>query len=91
MKLTVSRLELYPADAPTGWAVGFVCECSNGTSFYTDTVVSHEDAVEDSAAVDVALNHLGDSISQRCAALEATSSLLGSDVTDKLSHDEPGE
>ena len=89
MKVTVSRLESYPAEEPTGWAVGFLCVCGIAAdkSFYVDTVVSHGDAVDDEDAVDKALDVLGSSISERCAAIEARSSLLGSDVSHKVSHD----
>ena len=89
MKLTVSRLEAYPADEPNGRAVGFVCECSNGRSFYVDTVVSYDDAGSDEDAVDKALESLGDNILAQCTALESKSALLGSDVSDQLEHDAP--
>ena len=88
MKVTVSRLELYPHEEPTGWAVGFVCECANNKSFYVDTVVSHEDAADDEAAVAHAIETLGVGIKDRCAAIEAKSSLLGSDVSVQLGLDD---
>jgi hypothetical protein len=81
MKVTVSRLEVYPAEEPTGWAVGLVCECDNGNSFYVDTVVSNTDAADDQAALDAALVTLGPGINERCGVLDARSSLIGSDVT----------
>ena len=82
--LTVSRLEKYPADEPTSWAVGLVCECDNGRSFYTDCTVSFEDAIDDSAAVTVALDRLKDSIHARCTDLDGRSALIGNDVLDQL-------
>ena len=88
MKLTVSRLEAYPADEPTGRAVGFVCECVNGRSFYVDTVVSFADAGTDDQALDKALQVLGDKINAQCTALEAKSALVGEDVSSRLSDDD---
>jgi hypothetical protein len=82
--LNVSRLEKYPEDLPTGWVVGFVCECDNGRSFYTDTVVSFDNADNEDEAVDKALAELKEGITSRCAAEDAKSSLLGIDVADKL-------
>lgn len=87
MKLTVSRLEAYPADEPTGRAIGFVCECSNGRSFYVDTVVSFADAGSDEDALDKALEVLSDNINAQCTALEAKSALVGSDVSDRIVDD----
>lgn len=84
MKLTVSRLEAYPAEEPTGRAVGFVCECDNGRSFYVDTVVSFDDGASDEDAVTKALESLGENILAQRAALEAKSALVGSDVSDQL-------
>jgi len=85
MTLTVSRLEKYPAEEPTGWAVGLVCECaSNGKSFYTDTVVSFDDAADDEAAVAKALEVLGESINARHDVMMDKSGLLGTDVSDQL-------
>ena len=83
--LTVTRLQKYPKDEPTGWAVGFVCECDNGRTFYNDTIVSFDDADDDDGAVNVALANLEEVITLRCEGLESKSELLGSDVADRLS------
>ena len=83
--LTVSRLENYPADEPTGWAVGLVCVCNNDRSFYTDCVVSFDDADDDEAAVSKAVEQLSESIQARCLALEEKSVLIGNDVSGQLS------
>ena len=83
--LTVSRLEKYPADEPHGWAVGLICECDNGRSFYTDCVVHFDDAEDDEAAVTKAVEQLSESLESRCAQLEAKSALIGSDVIGQLS------
>jgi len=82
--LTVSRLENYPADEPTGWAVGLVCTCDNDRSFYTDCTVSFEDAADDEAAVALAVDRLKEGIEARCTALQLKSALIGNDVSDQL-------
>lgn len=82
--LTVSRLEKYPADEPHGWAVGLVCECDNGRSFYTDCVVHFDDAEDDEAAVVKAVEQLKQSVMDRCTSLEEKSALIGNDVIDQL-------
>jgi hypothetical protein len=82
--LTVSRLEKYPAEEPNSWAVGLVCECDNGRSFYTDCTVSFEDAADDDAAVTEALVRLKDSIMSRCTDLDSKSALIGNDVLGQL-------
>ena len=82
--LSVSRLQKYPENEPVGWAIGFVCECDNGRSFYVDTVVSFDDADDEDVAVDKALETLSEGLMSRCAAEDAKSSLIGVDVTDRL-------
>ena len=82
--LTVTRLEKYPDPEPTGWAVGFVCECSNGRTFYNDVIVSFERANDDEEAVNVALEELGEIIHHRCTQMESKSDLVGSDVKDLI-------
>mgnify|MGYP003652184245 CR=1 FL=1 len=82
--LNVTRLESYPAELPTGWAIGFVCECDNGRSFYVDTVVNFDAADDEDAAVDVALESLKEGVMSRCAAEDAKSPLLGTDISDRL-------
>ena len=82
--LTVTRLEKYPAQEPTGWAVGFVCECDNGRSFYNDCIVSFERANDDEEAVNVALEELKEVIHHRCTQMESKSELVGSDVKDLI-------
>ncbi len=85
MTIKVTRLEQYPAEEPTGWAVGFACTCTNSDrGFYTDIVVSFDDAGDDEAAVDIALDTVKESIVSRCEVLDAKSSLLGLDVTDRV-------
>jgi len=82
--LTVSRLEQYPADEPSGWAVGLVCVCDNDRSFYTDCTIGFDKASTDGEAVAEALLVLKDSVESQCAAMEDKSVLLGSDVSGQL-------
>ena len=79
--ITISRLEKYPADEPTGHAVGFTVETSNGKSFYVDTTVSFADADDDDKAVSEAYKSLKDTVDGRITELEAKSSLLGTELT----------
>ena len=79
-KITISRIEKYPADEPTGHAVGFTVETSNGKSFYVDTTVSFDDADDDDKAVSEAYKSLKDTIDSRVSDLEAKSSLLGTEL-----------
>jgi hypothetical protein len=80
-EITVVRLEQYPSDEPTGWAVGFNVVCSNGRSFYIDTVVNFEKAQTDEEAVKVALENLREQIQQRINELEKKPLLLGTKLT----------
>ena len=82
--LIVARLEKYPSQEPTGWAVGFTCECDSGRSFYNDAIVSFERASDDEEAVNVALEELTEVINFRCEQLESKSELVGTDVMDLL-------
>jgi hypothetical protein len=76
-EITVVRLEQYPPEEPTGWAVGFSVLCSNGRSFYVDTVVDFSKAKTDEEAVEVALEELKDQINSRVSELEKKSPVLG--------------
>ena len=85
MKITISRIETYPKDEPTGFAVGFVVETDNKQSFYTDTVVSFEQAKTEQEAVDFALESLKKSIAERTDVLDEKSILLGTELkADKI-------
>jgi hypothetical protein len=97
MNVTVTRLEHYPSREPTGYAVGFTCNCANGRSFYTDTTVSYDDASDDEEAVSAALESIGENIQSRCDAMSQLpqlpdeverppSELLGNDVSDQFSN-----
>jgi hypothetical protein len=56
--LKISRLERYPAEEPTGWAVGFVVTCNNGREFYIDTLIPFTEAKTDEEAVEKAKKQL---------------------------------
>jgi len=75
--ILIVRLEQYPPNEPTGWAVGFSVICNNGRSFYIDTVVPFDKASTDEDAVNVALQDLKDTIQQRIKELEKKTSLIG--------------
>ena len=80
MKVIVSRLEQYPENEPTGWAVGFNVTLENGRSFYTDTVISFDKAGDDEAAVKKAKTALKSQINKQATALGKKSSLVGTEV-----------
>jgi hypothetical protein len=80
-EVIVVRLEQYPPEEPTGWAVGFSVVCSNGRSFYIDTVVSFDRAKTDEEAVEVALEELREQIESRVRELESKPSVLGRKIT----------
>ena len=88
MKVTVSRLELYPnAEEATGYVVGFSVSTGNTKSFYIDTVVDIKDeddnvVVEsEDEAVEGAYEVLKAQIETKTAELEAKSNLLGTVFT----------
>ena len=56
-EIVISRLELYPEESPTGYAVGFITKTS-GKSFYMDVVVSFSEADTEEKAVDVGYEKL---------------------------------
>jgi len=80
-EITVVRLEQYPPDEPTGWAVGFNVVCSNGRSFYIDTVIGFDKAKTDEEAVNIALQDLKETIQNRVNELEKKPALIGTKLT----------
>jgi hypothetical protein len=80
-EVTVVRLEQYPPEEPAGWAVGFNVVCSNGRSFYIDTIVSFDKAETDEEAVEVALQELREQIESRVRELEKKPSMVGKKLT----------
>lgn len=75
-EIVISRLELYPEESPTGYAVGFITKTS-GKSFYMDVVVSFSEADTEEKAVDVGYEKLKDAIEERVEMLEKTKTLVG--------------
>ena len=43
----VTRLDQYPAEDPTGWAVGFTVTTDNNRSFYRDCLLYTSDAADE--------------------------------------------
>ena len=74
-EIVISRLELYPEESPTGYAVGFITKTS-GKSFYMDVVVSFSEADTEEKAVDVGYEKLKDAIEERVEMLEKTKTLV---------------
>jgi len=79
--LKVVRLEHYPQDEPTGYAVGFVVICNNNRDFYIDTIVPFSDASTDEDAITVAKNNLIEAIQARVTELEQKSPLIGQELS----------
>jgi len=78
--IIIAKLESYPSDEPTGWAVGFNVTCDNGRTFYIDTPVSYDEAKTDEEAVDKAYEKLKESIDTQIKELEEKSPLLGKKI-----------
>ena len=77
-EILISRLELYPSESPTGYAVGFITKTSNGKSFYMDVVVGFSEAKSEEEAVDVGYLKLKDAIEERVKIVENEGTLVGS-------------
>ena len=80
----VTRLDHYPAENPTGWAVGFTVTTNNNRSFYRDTVISYGDADSDNLAIDLAYGRLRNKIWDLTRSYENQGSRLGSEYTDRV-------
>ncbi len=79
----VTRLDHYPAEDPTGWAVGFTVTTDNNRSFYRDTVISYTEATHDNLAIDLAYGKLRNTILDLTIAYEKQGSRLGSEYVDR--------
>ena len=79
MKITVAKFCLYPSEDPSGHAVGFNVEASNGRAFYTDTVIplTESQGKTDDQIISMAYEELKTNITFRVGELEQRSSLLG--------------
>jgi hypothetical protein len=89
-EIKIVRMELYPADEPTGYAVGFSYGVNNRQG-YMDTTVSLEEAKDKTQEeiANIALDKLKSGISQQLIAWEAKSPLIGTSMV--LTEDEPEE
>ena len=74
----VTRLDHYPAENPTGWAVGFTVTTDNNRSFYRDTVIPYGDASNDNLAIDLAYGKLQVKINNLIESYEKQGTRLGS-------------
>jgi len=79
----VTRLDQYPAEDPTGWAVGFTVTTDNNRSFYRDTVISFIEATSDNLAIDLAYGRLRQKLYSLTASYEKQGSRLGSEYIDR--------
>ena len=89
-KIQVSKFELYPANEPTGYAVGFSFS-ANGRSGYADTAVSFDETkdMDNEAVVSVAFGKLEAGIISQLRGFEAKPSVLGQEI--EISDDKMGE
>ena len=78
-KIIISKLIKYPAEEPTGFAVGFTVTTESNRTFYIDTLVSFDLATTDEQAVAIAYTNLQATIASQVAALDAKSNLLGTE------------
>ena len=79
MKITIAKLEKYPADFPTGTAVGFNVKFDNDRSIYIDAVVGL-DLTEDEAAA-AAWEQVKGSVEAQKLTVGALPKLVGSVFT----------
>lgn len=91
-KIKVVKFELYPADEPSGHAVGFSYE-SNGRSGYIDTLVSFAESSDKTPEqiISLALNQkrpldddteisISEIINKNLSAFEAKNPLIGLEI-----------
>ena len=79
----VTRLDHYPAENPTGWAVGFTVTTNNNRSFYRDTVISFTDADSDHLAIELAYGRLQSKLNDLTESYEKQGSRLGSEYINR--------
>ena len=79
----VTRLDQYPVEDPTGWAVGFTVTTDNGRSFYRDTVIPFTDAANDNLAIDLAYGRLSSKLQMLTTSYEKQGSRLGSEYINR--------
>lgn len=86
MKITIAKLEKYPADFPTGIAVGFNVTFDNDRAIYIDTVVGL-DLTEDEA-VKAAWEQVKGSVDAQKLTIGALPKLVGSVFTPPIEVEE---
>lgn len=79
MKITIAKLEKYPAELPTGIAVGFNVTFDNDRSIYIDTVVGLDLTEEEAAAA--AWEQVKGSVEAQKETIGALPKLVGSVFT----------
>ena len=79
----VTRLDQYPAEDPTGWAVGFTVTTDNNRSFYRDTVIPFTEADNDNLAIDLAYGRLSGKLHRLTVSHEKQGSRLGSEYENR--------
>ena len=83
-KYKVAKFNLYPADEPTGMAVGFSVK-NKGREAYQDTIVSlaNCEGLTEEEICDLAFEDVRDSLEAQAAIFETKGEILGSDYTPK--------
>ena len=79
----VTRLDHYPVENPTGWAVGFTVTTDNNRSFYRDTVIPFTEAANDNLAIDLAYGRLSGKLHRLTLSHEKQGSRLGSEYSNR--------
>lgn len=80
MKIKIAKYELYPADDPIGYAIGFNVTTSNGRNLYRDVVISLDDISNGDTEVEIvnkAWTNLSEGIMNEVTLLENKSQALG--------------
>jgi hypothetical protein len=76
MQITIAKLQKYPAELPTGIAVGFTVKFENDRSIYIDTIVGLELTEEE--AVAAAWAQVKESVEAQKLTVGALPKLVGS-------------
>lgn len=77
VEIRVARVEIYPPEEPTGWAIGFTVTCRNRRSFYIDTIVNYNEATSDEDAVNIAIEKLRDKINEKVEECKKNWQIIG--------------
>ena len=92
MNIVISRLELYPAESPTGFAVAFTITTSLGRVFNQDVLVDFATLPANPTDVEIARaawHSLSSTITDRASRLDRASlSLVGREWTPPVEQEE---